>query len=174
MERRKCTFWPMRAHRATRTPLMASLRRCFRQSLDHPGSEIPNNPYFQRAGGPDFPDRFSRRDFVKGALALGAASLIPGCKTSAKSGSPPRVAIVGAGIAGLSAAHVLAKSGIAADVYESGARAGGRILTLQNMVAPGLYTEAGGEFIDTAHADMFSLAREFGLEIKDAFGADFS
>ncbi|HKP96921.1 MAG TPA: FAD-dependent oxidoreductase [Fibrobacteria bacterium] len=120
------------------------------------------------------PGSLSRRDFVKGALALGAATLIPGCKTSSKSGTRPRIAIVGAGIAGLSAAHALAKGGIDADLYEAGARAGGRIMTLQNIVAPGLFTEAGGEFIDTAHADMLALAREFGLEIQDAFGPGFS
>jgi monoamine oxidase len=111
----------------------------------------------------------SRRDFMKGALAVGAAATIPGCGSKGKSGSP-RIAIVGAGIAGLQAAHVLAKGGLGADLYEAGARAGGRILTLRNIVAPGLHTEAGGEFIDTSHEDTLSLAKEFGLPIQDALG----
>jgi monoamine oxidase len=104
-------------------------------------------------------------------MALGAASLIPGCGSKGKSGAP-RIAIVGAGIAGLQAAHVLAKGGLGADLYEAGARAGGRIMTLRNIVAPGLYTEAGGEFIDTSHEDMMSLAREFGLPIQDALAGE--
>jgi monoamine oxidase len=65
---------------------------------------------------------------------------------------------------------VLAKGGLGSDLYEAGARAGGRILTLRNIVAPGLHTEAGGEFIDTSHEDMLSLAKEFGLPIQDALG----
>jgi monoamine oxidase len=111
---------------------------------------------------------------VKGALALGAVSLLPGCKSKAKNGGKPRIAIVGAGIAGLSAAHALAKGGLDADLYEAGARPGGRILTLRNLAAPGTHTEAGGEFIDTSHADMMTLAGEFGLEIRDALGPEYS
>ncbi len=104
---------------------------------------------------------------------MGAVSLIPGCRGKEKSGAL-RIGIVGAGIAGLHAAHVLAKGGLRAQLYEAGARAGGRILTLRNLVAPGLYTEAGGEFLDTSHADMMSLAREFGLSVKDALGPEYS
>jgi monoamine oxidase len=155
----------MRATRATRTPMMAALRRCFR---DPP---LQNPPDFQDGySTPPGMGHFSRRDFLKGGLALGAASLIPGCGSKDK--GPYKIAIVGAGIAGLSAAHVLAKAGIGCDLYDAGARAGGRILTLRNVVAPGLYTEAGGEFLDTSHADMMALAREMGLNIRDAMGPD--
>ena len=43
------------------------------------------------------------------------------------SGSPPRVAIVGAGIAGLTAARELFRSGFTnIDIFESGDRLGGR------------------------------------------------
>ena len=101
---------------------------------------------------------------------MGAASLFPAC--GGKNKGAPRIAIVGAGIAGLHAAHVLAKSGITAEIYEAGARAGGRILTMRNIVAPGLYTEAGGEFVDTGHDDMMNLAREMGLPILDAMGPE--
>lgn len=96
--------------------------------------------------------------------------MLPGCKSSGKGGDKPRIVIVGAGIAGLSAAHTLAKGGLRAEVYEAGARAGGRMMTLRGMVAPGLYTDAGGEFVDTSHEDILGLAHEFGLGIADAFG----
>lgn len=151
---------------------MASLRRCFRHSQSHSRPEtpslaipegIPPNPYREIAG-------FSRRDFLKGAAVLGAASVLPGC--GGKNKRSPRIAIVGAGIAGLHAAHVLAKAGITAEIYEAGARAGGRILTMRNIVAPGLYTEAGGEFVDSGHEDMHNLAREMGLPMLDALGPD--
>ncbi len=168
----------MRASRASRTPLMASLRRAFRHSA-LPGPLGDHDPVGQFSAGrtplgptsPQFPGSLSRRDFVKGALTLGAASLLTGCKLG-KSSAGPSIAIVGAGIAGLQAAHVLAKAGLGCELYEAGARSGGRILTLQNLVAPGLYTEAGGEFLDSSHQDMMDLAREFGLAITDAQGGD--
>lgn len=106
-------------------------------------------------------------------MALGAMALLPGCKAG-KSSSKPRIAIVGAGIAGLNAAFSLAKGGLASDLYDAGARAGGRIMTLQNLVAPGLHTEAGGEFIDSSHEDMLNLAKEFGLEVLDAQGGELA
>jgi monoamine oxidase len=149
---------------------MASLRRCFRQSSLDSSTSLLNHPELQNTKPPS-DSGFSRREFVKGALALGAASMIPAC---VKGKDGPRIAIVGAGIAGLHAAHVLAKGGLRADVYEAGARVGGRILTLRNIVAPGLYTEAGGEFIDSTHTDMLSLAREMGLAIKDGLGPEHS
>jgi monoamine oxidase len=101
-------------------------------------------------------------------MVLGAAALVPGCRPKGSGG--PRIAIVGAGIAGLQAVHVLAKGGLAAEVYEAGARAGGRILTLQGLAAEGLWTEAGGEFLDSTHRDMLDLAKEFGIGIQDAMG----
>jgi len=116
------------------------------------------------------PESASRREFVKGALALGAAALVPGCRP--KSAGAPRIAIVGAGIAGLQAVHSLSKNGLSSEIFEAGARAGGRILTLQGLVADGLWTEAGGEFIDSSHADMLALAKEFGIEVQDALGGD--
>jgi monoamine oxidase len=149
---------------------MASLRRCVRLAASpYPEPGIPRLDAI-----PGFPEPITRRQFVKGALALGAVSLLPGCKSEAKNSGKPRIAIVGAGIAGLSAAHALAKGGLDADVYEAGARPGGRIMTLRDLVAPGTHTEAGGEFIDTSHADMMNLAGEFGLRIQDAQGPEYA
>src|SRR5690348_524055 len=125
----------MALSRSSRTPLMAALRRCFRQASHSP-----------QGGG------LSRRDFLQNALVLGTGVLLPGCKAKppsrALSGGGPRVAVVGAGIAGLAAAHRLSREGIKAPVFEAAQRVGGRILTLAELVAPGTSTEAGGEFID--------------------------
>lgn len=101
-------------------------------------------------------------------MTLGAAALVPACRP--KDRGAPRIAIVGAGIAGLHAAHVLAKGGLYAEIYEAGSRAGGRILTLQGLVGEGLWTEAGGEFIDSSHEDMLGLAKEFGIAVQDTLG----
>jgi monoamine oxidase len=147
---------------------MAALRRGFRlAALPHAG-----DPDWQARTRNAGPASLSRRDFVKGAMALGAAALVPGCRP--KDPGAPRIAIIGAGIAGLHAAHVLAKGGLAADVYEAGARAGGRMLTLQGLVAEGLWTEAGGEFVDSTHQDILDLAKEFGVGIQDAMGRELA
>lgn len=167
----------MAVSHSSRSPLMAALRAHFRkaaappQSADHPWPDA-----FPGRVARDAVGQLDRRDFLKGALVLGAGSLIPGCgkgdsgrpETRSKpAGAAPRVVIVGAGIAGLSAAHHLAKAGIAAEIHEAGHRAGGRILTLRDIAAPGLFTEAGGEFIDSTHADMLALAKELGLGLAD-------
>ncbi len=81
--------------------------------------------------------------------------------------NPPRIVIVGAGIAGLNALHIFKKAGLNATIYESSGRTGGRIFTVQNVMGEGTWTEFGGEFIDTNHADMWALAKEFNLELID-------
>jgi len=79
----------------------------------------------------------------------------------------PRIAIIGAGIAGLHAAFLLKQKGYNATVYEGSNRIGGRIFTANNIMGTGLYTEMGGEFIDSIHKDMLTLAKTFNLELLD-------
>lgn len=79
---------------------------------------------------------------------------------------PPRIAIVGAGLAGLTAAHYLKRAGYRATIYEaSTGNDWGRIQT--RHASNGLTAELGGEFIDSNHADMLRLAREFRLPLID-------
>lgn len=111
-----------------------------------------------------------RRSFLRqtaGAAAfLGAASIFP--RFLYASAIQPRVAIIGAGIAGLNAAHYLSKSGINATIYEAAGRTGGRIFSKQNGVAANCTCEIGAEFIDSSHEEMLRLAKEFHLTLKDA------
>lgn len=79
----------------------------------------------------------------------------------------PRIAIIGAGMAGLTAAWHLEKSGLQTTLYESAARTGGRILSGKNIVGPGITTEMGGEFIDSNHTDILSFCRAFNLALLD-------
>jgi monoamine oxidase len=81
--------------------------------------------------------------------------------------SAPRIVIVGGGIAGLHALHILKKSGLDATVYEASGRTGGRMFTVQEAMGKGTWTEFGGEFIDTNHEDMWALVNEFDLELMD-------
>lgn len=59
----------------------------------------------------------------------------------------PRVAVIGAGLAGLAAGHVLKQAGLAPAVFEAAPRVGGRARTDHGLQEPGLITEHGGEFI---------------------------
>lgn len=115
-------------------------------------------------------ESLSRRKFVgdmsKAAAVLGFTGLYQACNTAGKK-TQPTIAIVGAGIAGLHAAYILKQAGFSAQVYEGSGRAGGRIFTLPEMLGKGLWTEMGGEFIDTDHADMFALAKHFDLPLLD-------
>lgn len=82
-------------------------------------------------------------------------------------GVAPRVAVVGAGLAGLTAAHLLAQGGCDVTVYEAGQRTGGRIWTVPGATDPQAVWELGGEFIDGDHDDMHALADLLGQEMLD-------
>ena len=116
--------------------------------------------------------RISRRELLRrgagGGAALVLAPALFGCSTSEEP-TEPRIAIVGAGLAGLSCAHRLHLRGAAATVYEANPkRIGGRCWSSRGW-ASGQVGEHGGEFIDTRHERIRALARRFGLELTDLF-----
>ena len=83
----------------------------------------------------------------------------------------PRIAVIGAGLAGLSAAYELASHGLTAQVYEANPdRLGGRCWSAREF-ADGQVGEHGGEFIDTRHVEIRSLAARLGLELDDLVAA---
>ena len=120
----------------------------------------------------------SRRDCLKAAGSVLVTGVMPAraAKRPARPLAPargsrnvntPRIAVVGAGIAGLYATYLLRLTGLRAQLYSADTRVGGRIVTATSLLAPGLTTEFGGEFIDSDHVDMLSLAHHFGLELID-------
>lgn len=78
-----------------------------------------------------------------------------------------RVTVVGAGLAGLAAAHRLALSGAAVTVHEASARLGGRTRTIRDFFADGRSSESGGETINSDHRAIRALMRELGLGEED-------
>ncbi len=119
---------------------------------------------------------YNRRQFLQtSGMAAAAATVLASCTKMVKSSgntnenNQPRIAIVGAGIAGLNAAYTLKKEGFSSTLYEASARAGGRIFTAQNILNPDLSTELGGEFIDSNHTDMRNLAAEFGFPLINLY-----
>lgn len=113
---------------------------------------------------------YNRRKFLgnigKASLALATAGIYESCNLF-NSKTQPSIAIVGAGIAGLHAAYVLKNAGYNATIYEAAGRCGGRILSVTDLMGPGLWTEMGGEFIDSTHQDMLNLCKKFNLPLLD-------
>ncbi|MEU6998834.1 NAD(P)/FAD-dependent oxidoreductase [Nonomuraea sp. NPDC046570] len=119
----------------------------------------------------------SRRAILGGAAALGvgAATGVLGLNARpAHAAGQPRVAIIGAGIAGLTAALRLADKGISATVYEADTRVGGRMYSNRSGTywRAGQVSEWGGELIDTGHEIIRGLAARFGLPLDDLRAAE--
>lgn len=139
-----------------RSPLLRLLRRSLRQAA---AERTPSDP--------------SRRSLLRSTALAGAALAVPGWLQSCTRPSAAdvrhdvRVVIVGAGIAGLRAADILASKGIRADVYDGANRLGGRIMSVTDRVVPMAVTEYGGEYIDSNHTDILHLAERFDLPLID-------
>jgi len=116
--------------------------------------------------------RFSRRAFVTGASAALVPLLGGAPRALARSASAPRVAIVGAGIAGLTAALALHERGAACTLYEAQLRVGGRMRSETAWWGDGQTSEYCGELLDTSHTTMRALAKRFGLELTDVLAAE--
>lgn len=110
----------------------------------------------------------SRRAFI-GGVAAGTGVLlgaIPPAKAIGKFGTNARVAILGAGLAGLSCADTLRAHGVSAVIYEAhSARVGGRVYS--NRSFAGQVAENGGELIDNQHKLMLGYAQQLGLARED-------
>jgi monoamine oxidase len=76
----------------------------------------------------------------------------------------PKVAIVGAGLAGLTAARELRRSKISYALFEARSAVGGRVRT-EKLGSRAI--EMGAEFIDSNHRHVLTTARALGLEFRD-------
>lgn len=111
----------------------------------------------------------SRRRFLKtAAVATVAAPALRAAKTD----TGGKVAIVGAGLAGLTCAYRLRQAGVKATVFEAGQRLGGRCWTIRGDFAEGQIAEHGGELIDQGHTRARQLAQELGLPLDNLLAAE--
>ncbi|MFN8151489.1 MAG: NAD(P)/FAD-dependent oxidoreductase [Solirubrobacterales bacterium] len=131
----------------------------------------------------------TRRELIGRGAALGAGgmlapSLLLGCGDDGGSdqsvagtgstgstggGDGPRVAIVGAGLAGLACAERLVQAGVEPVVFEANPdRIGGRCWSSRGW-ADEQVAEHGGEFIDSRHARIMALADRLGLTLDDLY-----
>ena len=119
----------------------------------------------------------SRRDVLRrgGVVAAGAvaATALGDWRPAANAATAPRITIVGAGLAGLSAAYALKKAGYTAQVYEASTRLGGRCWSYNSgEFASGQVSEHGGELIDQNHTEIRQLVQELGLKLDNLLAAE--
>ena len=74
------------------------------------------------------------------------------------------VTVIGAGLAGLSAAYDLHRAGWKVTVLEARDRVGGRVYSVRSF-SNGLVAEGGGEFIEDRHVRMLAYAKQFNLQL---------
>lgn len=149
-----------------KTILLASLRQAFRlaQSAEFQKEKSLDDVLAARAAYAD-----SRRAFLKSTARTGAVLGLGGPLLGdllLQSFAPPKykIAIVGAGMSGLSAGYFLRRKGVQATIFEGDKRPGGRIKSARIFDNGNLNTEIGAEFIDTSHSEMLFFARMLGLE----------
>jgi len=108
----------------------------------------------------------SRRAFLRHAAAGVAALSVPSAwPAQAPAERPQNILVVGAGMAGLSAALELAALGHAVTILEARTRPGGRVLTLRDPFPDGLYADAGAMQVYDSHARAQRYIQQFGLEL---------
>jgi monoamine oxidase len=110
----------------------------------------------------------TRRRFIGVAggtvAALGTGVAFSRCGGESKARRD--VVVVGAGLAGLTAAFELEERGRDVVVLEARNRVGGRVHTIRDPFTGGQHAEAGGEYVDGNHLNLLAFVRRFGLRLE--------
>jgi monoamine oxidase len=121
----------------------------------------------------------TRRSLIGTAAATGAAAALPAAAEAAKRKQAKKkvtkkpaakkadVIVVGAGLAGLTAARNVLKAGKSVLVLEARDRVGGRMLNYE--LRGGGETERGGTFIGPTQNHLLALSKEFGVGTFDVY-----
>ena len=163
---------------------MAAARRMFalHRETERTGVPVEELSGRLREAPPSSAGLRTRREFIAGGTAAAAAAALAahpavGVARALRGRSQPRIAIVGAGLAGLRCAHLLYTAWphrpIVSTVYEANAeRAGGRCWTLRGVFADGLLTEHAGQLINTNQTAVRRLAALLGLQEEEVNGGN--
>ncbi|TAN31736.1 FAD-dependent oxidoreductase [bacterium] len=165
-----------------RTPLMAFLQGLYRDYADAEQAgcsvqEVQAERHEQQRKA-----ILTRRELIKAGGAIAAAGALAGPQVlgralQAAAATTPRIAVIGAGIAGLSAALQLQDGNppkvpaYASTIYEASGYIGGRMHSDTTSWANGQVSEHCGELIDTNHTTLLNLATRFNLATTDLLAA---
>ncbi len=116
----------------------------------------------------------TRRDFLRrGALAAAGISALRAQSPTPlqATGRHKKVIVIGAGLAGLSAALELGEAGHHVTIFEARERPGGRVWTLRSPFSDGLYAEAGAESFGDNHTYVQHWVKRFDLPVMPTHSA---
>ena len=112
------------------------------------------------------PRRITRRHFLDAALSTAALTASPvRAQTSAVRKNLETVLVVGAGLAGLTAATRLKEAGKRVTLIEARPTAGGRVRTLRGYFDDGIYGELGAARVAETHDHVLHWIAELGLSL---------
>ena len=141
----------------SRTPLFAAVKKALALASRDNSAVEPRT------------SALTRRTLLRSsAAAAGAAALSPLLDWSAYARGQPKgpIAIVGGGVAGLTAAYRLQKHGAKPVLFEASNRWGGRMFTRYNFYK-GMFCEMGGELVDSNHEDLKNILDELGAQFAE-------
>jgi monoamine oxidase len=110
--------------------------------------------------------KLTRRGLIGAGAAGAAAGAMPGSASAARKRGRRRrradVVVVGAGLAGLTAARELRRGGKSVLVLEAAKRAGGRVWS--HSLGGGEVSERGGTFVGPTQGHVIDLAKAYGID----------
>ena len=115
-------------------------------------------------------NRITRRGLIGSAAAGTAVGVLPSAASAAPKQPGTRwadVVVVGAGLAGLTAARQVVASGRSVLVLEARDRVGGRVLS--HSLSGGSYSELGGMFTGPTQDHIQALARDVGVGLYPTY-----
>lgn len=123
----------------------------------------------------------SRREFLKQSAVASALYSIPhlnahGAKAEPlkPAAAPKKIIIIGAGLAGLSAAYELTQAAHDVTILEARTRAGGRVCTLREPFSDGMYAEAGAIYVPDHHDWTMRYIKLFDLSLDTVVPRDLA
>ncbi len=125
------------------------------------------------------PGGLTRRGAIGAGVAAGAAALLPadaGAAAPKPAGRSGRkrtvdVVVVGAGLAGLQAAHDVVVAGKSVLVLEARSRVGGRTLNHRLAGHPGTICEVGGQWVGPTQDKLLGVAKTLGIDTFKTYNA---